>query len=186
MPTPTYNFRNRLSYIGIDPGKQGGLVCLQYRSHKPYEHVEVIATPMPGTLIDVRDWFRAIPSGTRVAVIEKVRSSPQMGNVSAFTFGRGYGDLEMALAMVDISFQEVRPQDWQSELGIPKRKKGRQLVEGKTNWLESAPQFKQRLRDVAQKLFPDLHIWNEPKSKGKQLAIADALLIAEFCRRRNN
>ncbi len=175
-------------YIGIDPGKSGGLVVirgLECSPHQVRNLKPITATPMPETLIDVRDWFRDIPSGTRVALLEKVRSSPQMGNVSAFTFGRGYGDLEMALAMVDISFQEVRPQEWQSELGIPKRKKGPQLIQGETNWLESEPQFKQRLRDVAQKLFPDLPIWKEPKSKGKQLAIADALLIAEVCRRRN-
>lgn len=179
-------------WIGIDPGKSGGLVYIL--SHPAREWTEVVATPMPGTLLDIRDWFLAIPPGNRVAVIEKVRSSPQMGNVSCFTFGRGFGNLEMALAMVNISFQEVRPQDWQKELGIPGRKKklvtkmvkvkGKRKSEKKrvSVYTESKPQFKQRLRGVAQQMFPYLPLWQEPRSKGKQLAVADALLIAEFCR----
>lgn len=178
--------------IGIDPGKSGGLVAIRPGG-------SISADPMPKTLRDVWDWFSSLEGKCLHlrAVIEKVRSSPQMGVTSSFTFGRGFGNLEAFLVAAGISFQEVRPQEWQKELGIPSRKKklvtkmvkvkGVRKREKKrvSVYAESEPQFKNRLREIAQQMFPDLPIWQEPKSKGKQLAIADALLIAEFCRRRN-
>lgn len=179
-------------YIGIDPGKSGGLVAI--RPHNG----SISADPMPKTLRDVWDWFQNFKVGCfcSIAILEKVRSSPQMGVTSSFTFGRGFGNLEALLVAAGISFQEVLPRTWQKELGIPGRKKkivtkvvkvkgGKREKKRVSVYVESQPQFKQRLRDVAQRMFPNLPLWMEPRSKGKQLAIADALLIAEFCRRRN-
>ncbi len=47
---------------------------------------------------------------------------------------------------------------------------------------ETKGQKKEKLRAKAQQLFPELPIWKTPKTKGIQLAIADALLIAHYCR----
>jgi hypothetical protein len=80
-----------------------------------------------------------------------------MGVVSAFTFGRGYGALRMALTMFDLHFEEVTPRQWQKAMAC--------LTGGDKNV------SKRR----AQELFPALTITH---------AIADALLIAEFSRRR--
>lgn len=178
--------RSSCIYIGIDPGKSGGFVAI-----RPGGPISI--NPIPKTLRDVWDWLNNFKDGRHrsIAVIEKVWSSPQMGVTSAFTFGRGFGNLEAFLVAAGISFQEVRPREWQKELGIPGRRKKlvTKMVKGKKNrvsvYVESKPEFKNRLRGVAQQMFPDLPLWQEPKSKGKQLAIADALLIAEFCRRRN-
>ena len=171
-------------FIGIDPGKSGGLVAIRPGNRQS----SVVACPMPETLLDIWTWIADFKEEahywTATAVIEKVRSSPQMGVTSSFTFGRGFGNLEAFLVAAGISFQEVSPQTWQKALGIPVRKKGPTLIPRKTNWLESQTQFKRRLCGIAQQMFPGLPLWGEPKSKGKQLAITDALLIAEFCRRR--
>src|SRR3990167_1792058 len=156
-------------FIGIDPGQAGGLVAI-YSSGKTVE-----AVPMPETERDIWNWFFSLPHlpHTRQAVIEKVHSMPDQGVASPFAFGKGYGGLRMALIAAGIPFEEVAPQAWQKALGIPPKKKE-----------ESKPQWKNRLLALAQQLHPNLPLWSEKKSKGKMLAVADALLIATFCKRK--
>jgi hypothetical protein len=164
-----YPARSAVCYLGIDPGTFGGLVSIFSD--------RVAATPMPETDLERWSWFPYTDSDSnagsqRIAVIEKVSASPQMGVTSAFTFGCGYGKLLMALTACGIQFEEVRPQVWQKALGIPKRARD-----------EKQPAFKVRLLKKAQQLYPQLDVWKEPKYK--QLAVADALLIATFCMRKH-
>lgn len=158
-------------YIGIDPGISGGLVGIHG------ECITVSAMPetdnqvwrwVKDNVVDGVEWRLGIPH----AYLEKVASSPQMGVSSAFTFGKGYGVLLGCLAGAGIPFEEVRPQVWQKGLGIPQRKK----TENVTAW-------KTRLIRFAQKLYPRLAAWDENKTY--QRAIADALLIATYCKRKN-
>lgn len=155
--------------IGIDPGQKGGLVSIDWEG-------KITAIPMPETERDIIDWFRGISDFSEVvACIEKVHSMPQQSAQSGFTFGQGYGFLRACLYAHDISFQEVTPQAWLKALGL---KTGTQKKTGKTQW-------KKYLRSKAQQMYPTLPIWKEPETEGKQLAISDALLIAEHCRRIN-
>lgn len=160
-----------MSYLGIDPGKNGGIVVID--PDDDYVDYRVI----PSTELDLGLLLKDMNDNYFIdfACIEKVSSSPQMGVVSAFTFGRGYGSLITAVSMLEIPLELVRPQVWQRYLKIPPRKVKR----------ETRPQFKKRLRAEAQRLFPKLSIWKEKKSLGKQKAICDALLLAEYCRRTN-
>jgi len=136
-------------YIGVDPGKAGGLACLS-ASGKPLD-----ARAMPSTEMDLWTWFDRHRVDAK-ATLELVHASPQMGTVSAFTFGRGYGRLEMALTSALIPWGVVTPQTWQKVMGC--------MSGGDKNVTKRR----------AQQLFPLLTITH---------AIADALLIAEFCRR---
>jgi hypothetical protein len=155
--------------IGIDPGKSGGLVAL-------HPNGKVVATPMPDTERDIWEWFVGIPTEANViGTIELVHSMPQQSAQSGFTFGRGYGFLRACLYAANISFEDASPQTWLKALGI---KSGTQKETGKAAW-------KKVLKGKAQQFYPSLPIWKEPKSVGKQLAISDALLIAEYCRRIN-
>jgi Holliday junction resolvasome RuvABC endonuclease subunit len=114
---------------------------------------------MPDTLKDLWELIRDIRSiGNCIAAIERVHSSPQMGVKSAFTFGNGFGHLEMALTAASIPFERVRPQVWQKALAC--------MTKGDKNV------SKRR----AQELFPSMKITH---------AIADSLLIAEYNRRTN-
>jgi len=83
---------------------------------------------------------------------------PKQGVKSCFTFGNGFGHLEMALIASNVGFRRVRPQAWQKEMQC--------LTGGDKNV------SKRR----AQELFPGIKVTH---------AIADALLIAEFGRRAN-
>ena len=148
-------------FVGIDPGQSGGLVWLNGSG-------EVLhCTKMPATEADVWEWFDWVcrdgyHDKTR-AVIEKVHAMPKQGVSSTFKFGVGYGGLRMALIAAGLPFDQVTPQAWIKALGIPKKKP-----------TETGTQWKNRLKAQAQQLFPQEKV---------TLATADALLIAEYCRR---
>lgn len=136
-------------YIGVDPGKGGGIACIHA------DGTVELAVKMPETERDILDTLLACCVGAQ-AVIEFVRSSPQMGVTSAFSFGRGYGGLRMALVAACIPFDEVVPRRWQGVMGC--------LTKGDKNVSKRK----------AQELFPTVKVTH---------ALADALLLAEYARR---
>ena len=143
-------------YIGIDPGVSGGIAMLW--PHGP------TAVKMPDT---EQDLLRLLQIGEpSVAVLERVHASPQMGCVSAFTFGAGYGRLRMALVSAAIPFDEVTPGKWQGVMGL-RQKTGRTV-------LGEHKKDKNIAKRRAQELFPSLTVTH---------AISDALLIASYCER---
>jgi len=132
--------------IGIDPGANGAIAWI--KEGKP------CVEKMPDTLQDLWEILRDIASeGKCHAYLEQVHSSPQMGVKSAFTFGNGFGHLEMALTAACIPFARIRPQVWQKELGC--------LTKGDKNVSKRK----------AQELFPSMKVTH---------ATADALLIAKY------
>lgn len=150
-------------YVGIDPGLSGGIAAVSDLG------VPLLHAKMPATDADLLALLRANWGGwggSEVALqqmrgrwrccVELVHSSPQMGVRSAFTFGRGFGAILMALAAVKLPYDLVSPAKWQTAMQC--RSKGDKNV------------TKRR----AQQLFPDVTITH---------AIADALLIAEYGRR---
>jgi hypothetical protein len=144
--------------IGIDPGKGGGIVVLVGEG-------EVHYSKMPQTEADIVEYLtnQAWRDNTNTkAVIEKVHSMPGQGVKSMFTFGQNYGTLRGILAAIKIPFDEVTPRHWQKALNIPPRKK-----------TETPTQWKNRLKQKAQQLFPELTV---------TLAVSDALLIAHYCK----
>jgi len=119
----------------------------------------VLTTKMPETERDLLDYLTecvTLSDGEVVAMLERVHSSPQMGVSSSFKFGCAFGRLRMALVAAAIPFDEVTPQRWQKALGC--------LSSGDKNVTKRR----------AQELFPDLTVTH---------ALADALLIATYCRR---
>lgn len=164
--TPKKKFRSSLkTYIGIDPGVTGGIAALHV---KHGEVSEVVYMSMPRT---ERDQFEAVKElashGSIVhACVEAVHSFPHDGGKSAFTFGCGYGRIRMALIGLGIPFEDPLPKEWQGSLKIRAAKK---------------KQRKEKLRAKCQELYPDLPIWSEPRSLGRQRAMCDALLLADYC-----
>jgi crossover junction endodeoxyribonuclease RuvC len=134
----------------------------------------LIVEPMPSTEHDTNKFFWSLVQvGLPIkAVIEKVHAMPSQGVSSSFTFGKGYGFLRGCLVSNGIPFEEVTPQAWQKYLQIPPAGKNTPKREHKL-----------KLKSLAQQLFPKLPIWSTPKTLGVQLAICDALLIAEYARR---
>lgn len=144
-------------HIGIDPGASGGIAFIP--DNNP---AKAWAVKMPETLADLWELIDGINYFKQYrsihACLEKVHSMPGQGVASSFKFGQGFGHLEMALTAARIPFTYVTPQKWQKELGC--------LTGGDKNVSKAR----------AQQLFPHLKITH---------AIADSLLIAEYCRRTN-
>ena len=157
MPKPPSNheLQPQQLFLGIDPGASGGLA---------YYLRDMWAEPMPATESDIWYFFDGHRTAA-FAVIEKVggyvAGNPTPGS-AMFKFGRSYGGLRMALVAARIGFEEVTPQKWQKEMGLIRAKS-----EDNTRW-------KNRLKQKAQQLFPTANV---------TLKTADAILIAEYCRR---
>ena len=137
--------------IGIDVGKNGAIAWTTLG--------DTLVEKMPETTKDLWDLIDGIAKDAHRNLevphcyLEQVSSSPQMGVVSAFSFGNGFGHLEMALTAAGIAFTKVRPQVWMKHLGC--------MTKGDKNVTKR----------MAQQLYPDIKITH---------ANADALLIHEY------
>ena len=142
-------------YMGIDPGKSGGWAVLN-------QDGTVWGVGKNSDVATLRD---ALEQDSLDIVIEKVWSSPRMGVVGAFSFGESFGFLQGLIAGCYKSPHIVTPKKWQREMGLIQS--GRSLGEG-----DAAK--KNANKAMAERLFPGKRITH---------AWADALLIAEYCRR---
>ncbi len=170
MPKLTKTPKLISAYMGIDPGKSGGIAVL----YKNGSSQAFAAIPMPATEADIWHVINRLANTVTIdgCYIEKVQGYIGEGSEapgrSMFNFGHNYGNLRMALIGNKIPFEEVTPQAWQKAIHIPPRKKkGRKFVETRTQW-------KNRLKAKAQQLFPEVAV---------TLKTADALLIALYCKR---
>jgi len=143
-------------YIGVDPGKTGGIVIIDSTSLV----IEVFKTPE--TIRDFIDRLTPYMNESVFCLTEKVSSMPQNGGKANYTFGYINGVLHTVLTTTGIPFELVTPRTWMKSYMMKKGKS-----EGNTQW-------KNRLKQKAQMLFPKekVTLWN-----------ADALLIAEYCKR---
>jgi hypothetical protein len=146
-----------LLYVGIDPGVTGGIAIIDHLG------LAIRAIKMPETRQGVLEALELPPSAQVRAVLEKVNAGVfghgkvgKMGVVSAFTFGGQCERVAMALHVTRIPFDQVLPAAWQGALGC--RSGGDKNI------------TKRR----AIELFPTVKVTH---------AIADALLLAEYCRR---
>jgi hypothetical protein len=157
-------------YIGLDPGKSGGVAVMD-------NHRWVETYPMPDP-DDLWKWLRQFPSLSTYIALERVggfigtdgTEGGHRNKAAAhimFTFGRGYGQIEMALVAGGYNPQMILnplPQQWTKALGIVARVAKE----------ESRTQWKARLRDEARLRFPAL--------TSITLKTCDALLLAQYCR----
>jgi len=144
-------------FVGIDPGASGGIAALTA------DGGIALLAKLPATPRGILDMLE--DAGAEFAIIEKVWATPGMGVTSAFSFGGSYHGLLMALAAVRIPFDAVAAARWQKEMDC--RQAGRKGLKGEKK-------DKNINLRRAQQLFPDRTITH---------ATADALLLAEYCRR---
>lgn len=144
-------------FIGIDPGKNGGIAYIDTE----YSNVET--EPYSDKILidlcrDVRTCEKVI------CCLEKVGSMPGQGVVSMFNFGHSVGYIKGVLESFRIPYQEISPQKWKQEFGLSSKK------------ADST--------DVCSKLFPNVSLLATPKSKKPHDGMAEALLMAEYARRK--
>jgi hypothetical protein len=141
-------------FVGVDPGLSGGVAVLDARGGV------VLCTATPITERDIAQLFAEIRrgAGRLLGTIERVQPMPRhmSGSVGNFKLGKSYGTLLAILTVARVQFEEVQPRRWQQALGC--------LSGGDKNVTKRR----------AQQLFPATRVTH---------AVADALLLAEYCRR---
>lgn len=158
-------------YVGIDPGKQGAVAVIN-------EFRQGLVLPMPDGERAIRDFFfnladeyalKERPTTTSIWGMEIEHSFPFVdkktkkvvrGATATWTFAQHYGYLRGLLTALDIAYEEVSVHEWMKECRVPPRG---------TNYGRKPGLFRAKL------WFPHLKPTNNN---------ADAILIAEFLRRR--
>ena len=144
------------AYIGIDPGKSGALAIL-------YEDgVVETYTFDAGVYATVLD--HVSKNTDPICCLEKVGAMPGQGVVSMFNFGHNFGFIEGVLQTVKMPYQLVPPQTWKKEFS---------LTSDKAKSVE-----------VCQKLFPNANLMATNRSRKPSDGIAEAVLMAEYARRK--
>lgn len=156
-------------YAGIDPGLEGAVAVIDTGDDPIDIDFHDTPTYQDGrrTRIDVGRCAGLIrtlqTAGLTHVTIEKVTSSPQMGVVSAWSFGMGFGVWLGILAALGVPHALVSPQTWKKAM------------------MGGEPKEKGASRVVAARLYP-LQT-EESLSRKKDHNRADALLLAEYGRR---
>ena len=145
------------AYIGIDPGKSGAMAII-----RPEGHVRV-------TPFDAVEYSKAMALLCHefediTCCVEKVGAMPGQGVVSMFNFGHNLGLIEGLLKAYGISYQLVPPQTWKKEFSLSSDKA--------------------KSIEVCQNLFPDVSLLPTERSRKPNDGMAEALLLAEYARRR--
>lgn len=143
-------------YIGIDPGASGGFAFISDHG----------AVTFPWDNTEFIRTMRTFPHDMDIiAYVEKVGAMPQNGSVSMFSFGKAAGFIEGVLSAMQIPYQLVPPQKWKKEysLGSDKAKS----------------------IEVCERLFPKVNLLRTERCTTKHDGMAEALLIAEYARRRS-
>lgn len=142
-------------FTGIDPGKKGGVCVMED---------ERILLLLPLTKDNFFEAVDLSPGpGEMIACLERVHAMPKQGSVSMFTFGEGYGWLKGVLDAEQVRYQEVPPQTWKKEFSLNSDKN--------------------RSIEVAKQLFPEVSLFL-PGGRKEQDGLAEALLMAEYARRK--
>jgi hypothetical protein len=151
--------------IAIDPGASGGII-------QELEDGSILTFPMPETHKEITDACapryaltdQILAAPTPVAYIEQLvkYTGRNMPSSSMATYASNWGLIMGALLVYRYKIIEVPPKLWQKALGL-----GTAKGMSKTEW-------KNKLKGLAQKLYPNLTV---------TLKTADALLILEAAKR---
>lgn len=155
--------------IGIDPGMKGGIAVIS----KEGKYFTVPYTGYSLHYILLHSTNQGLDSHKVSIYLEKVHSMPRQGVASTFAFGRTYGKI---LGIISCMFDEekinyVPPQEWKKEFGLINKE-----------W--DKKEKKQASIDKCKELFPGINLFATKRSKVDHDGMAEALLIAEYGRRK--
>lgn len=148
-----------MNYIGIDPGKKGAIAVIDGTG----EH-EAFAVPFSEQ--NYLSVLRDTDPSESIVVLEKVGAMPGQGVTSMFNFGQNFGWIEGVLEALRFPYELVAPQRWKREFYLT--------------------HDKQASVRAAQRLFPGVSLLVNPRCRVENDGMAEALLLAEYARRKVN
>lgn len=141
-------------YIGIDPGKDGAMAVITPTG----EYI------VPFSLDGYNLELRCLGAGDACCCLERVGAMPGQGVTSMFKFGENFGFIQGLLTAFSIPYELVTPQKWKREFGVTGDKNSS--------------------IDVCKRLFPGVSLRRTDRCKKDHDGMAEALLMAEYARRR--
>lgn len=113
--------------VGIDPGNAGALAFLDIENHR-MRIVDMPTFKFETNKSRVKiDPFTIVREMNAQVIanlyLEEVHASPQMGVVSAFSFGEGKGIILGAAAAMGIPTTMVKPTQWKKQMRVPADKR---------------------------------------------------------------
>lgn len=99
-----------------------------------------------------------------VVCLEHVHAMPKQGVSSMFSFGVNFGFIQGVLMAFGMPYELVTPQKWKKEFSV--------TAEKNTSI------------EVAKRLFPNADLMRTSRCKKENDGIAEALLLAEYARRK--
>ena len=149
-------------YIGIDPGKNGGIAFIDIRPE--------FVTPLVKTYCYSDEELISLCSDFKdfrvVCFLEQVHAMPKQGVSSTFNFGMNFGFIQGVLKAYAIPYELVTPQKWKKEF--------------------SCTSDKNTSIEVCKRLFPNVNLKATDRCRKDHDGLAEALLIAEYGRRHYN
>lgn len=143
-----------MTFIGIDPGLSGALAAITPNG----------AFAVPFDEDEYVDTVKAaVANGSVKAVVEHVSAMPKQGVASTFKFGQNFGWILGMLYALNVPVELVRPVKWKREF--------------------SCTSDKNTSIAVAKRMFPTVSLLATPRCKKPHDGMAEALLMAEYCRR---
>ena len=149
--------KSRFKYIGIDPGKGGGIAVID-------EKGEMMAYKCPGSSEEMALLFQILMVNTHSSEIrllmERVWARPTNAVRAAFSYGVNYGQWLGIAASHEVQMNTAIPVDWIKWVGCPKALK----KDVRKRWLKKK----------AGELYPDINKLT--------LATSDAILITHYAK----
>ena len=164
-----------LTVIGIDPGASGG-VCVIDKYHNVVKLYK-LSNSVTDVWLSIKEAYQeathAAKGGPIRIGIEEVHAMPTVmkgkvvrGATSTFNFGLYFGYALASCVALEAPFERITPKTWQKALRMSRKES------------EPTNQWKGRLLERAKELYPKVDLWSQQRTKGIQLQVADALLIA--------
>jgi crossover junction endodeoxyribonuclease RuvC len=151
-------------YIGIDPGKSGGIAVVHVHDCETY--IEAIATPLAGKTLDIARIYEFLYNHTEelnaIAVVEKVHAMPGQGVSSMFSFGYTVGVIHGVITSLGVPLYLIAPQTWKKSI------------------LADTKKDKDAAIEFCRRVYPSVELLATPRSKKPHSGIADALCLAHY------
>ena len=149
--------KSRFKYIGIDPGKSGGLAVID-------EEGKMTAYKCPDSSEEMALLFQICigntPAEKIMLLMERVWARPTNAVRAAFSYGVNYGQWLGISATHEVQMNTVIPVGWIKWVGCPKALKR----DVRKRWL----------KEKARELYPDINKLT--------LATSDAILITHYAK----
>jgi hypothetical protein len=166
--------------IGIDNGITGAMAALAPNGEVVHLAPLPVTTVGSQSVLDAPAFWQTLESvcaHSRPHILIEPAQIFSPGKKALCSTRACYGALRAILEVRGYPWEPVQPQRWQRVMFADHVREADQK--------EDARQRKKAASIlVAQRLFPNVNLARTPKSKVPDPGLADALLIAEFCRRK--